>query len=413
MRLVFHVDVNSAFLSWEATRRVANGEPDLREIPSAIAGDREARRGVILAKSVPAKAYGITTGEPLAAALRKCPGLVTAPPDFALYVRMSRAFVEICEKYAPVVEKFSIDECFLDMTGTERVYPDPVETAHKIKDEIRDTLGFTVNIGIGENKLCAKMASDFTKPDRVHTLFSEEIAAKMWPLPVDELFTVGEATAARLRRAGISTIGALAAVDEGTLSGIFGEKTGRHLWRYANGIDDAPVSAEREEAKGYSNSTTLPEDVTDYAAADAVLLALADSTAMRLRADEAKAWCVSVQIRTGDFVNRSHQRKLAAPTDITAEIYQVSAALLRELWNGKTPLRLLGVTLTDIDRQGTEQLTLFPDAARERGKRLDAAVDAVRRQFGSDAIRFGGAVTGVAKKHRAKMDMEKESEGRP
>ena len=249
MRLIFHVDVNSAFLSWEATRRVANGESDLREIPSAIAGDREARRGVILAKSVPAKAYGVTTGEPLAAALRKCPALVTAPPDFALYVRMSRAFVKICEKYAPVVEKFSIDECFLDMTGTERVYPDPVATAHKIKDEIRDTLGFTVNVGIGENKLCAKMASDFTKPDRVHTLFAAEIPEKLWPLPVEELFTVGEATAARLRRAGISTIGTLAAVDEKTLCGLLGEKTGRHLWRYANGIDESPVSDVREEGE--------------------------------------------------------------------------------------------------------------------------------------------------------------------
>ena len=183
-RLIFHVDVNSAFLSWEAARRVADGEPDLRLIPSAIGGDRDKRTGVILAKSIPAKKFGVTTGEPVAMALRKCPQLVLAKPDFALYTRNSKAFIAICRRFAPVVEQVSIDECFLDMTGTGLLYPDPIAIAHTIKDTIFSELGFTVNVGIAPNKLLAKMASDFEKPNKVHTLFADEIPQKLWPLPV-------------------------------------------------------------------------------------------------------------------------------------------------------------------------------------------------------------------------------------
>ena len=274
-RLIFHVDVNSAFLSWEATRRVANGEADLRLIPSAIGGDRESRRGIILAKSSPAKAYGIQTGEPVASALRKCPQLYLAPPDFHLYHTSSQAFVKILCKYAPVVEQFSIDECFLDMSGTARLYPDPIAIAEVIKNEIRDTLGFTVNVGIGSNKLLAKMASDFEKPDRVHTLFQHEIEEKMWPLPVRALFGVGSATADRLVGARIATIGSLAKTDSNRLHAMFGTKMGDYLLRSANGIDDAPVLAESEEAKGYSNSTTLAKDIVSIEEAHKVLLSLA------------------------------------------------------------------------------------------------------------------------------------------
>ena len=236
-KLIFHVDVNSAYLSWEAARRVANGEPDLRLIPSAIGGDPEKRTGVILAKSIPAKQFQITTGEPVGLALRKCPDLVLAKPDFKLYVQCSRAFLAVCKKYAPVVEQVSIDECFCDFDNTERIYPDPLELACRIKDEIRDTLGFTVNVGISENKLLAKMASDFEKPDKVHTLYQREIAEKMWPLPVGELFTVGKATAERLTRARVRSIGDLARTDLETLTRMFGPRLGGHLHRYANGID--------------------------------------------------------------------------------------------------------------------------------------------------------------------------------
>ena len=172
-RLIFHVDVNSAFLSWEAAKRVKMGLPDLRDIPSCIGGDPSKRTGIVVAKSIPAKKYGIQTGEPMAMAFRKCPNLVAVPSDFELYDKCSRAFKKICGSYAPVMESFSIDEVFLDMTGASYIYPDPVATAHELKDKIRTELGFTVNIGISTNKLLAKMASDFEKPDKVHTLFPE------------------------------------------------------------------------------------------------------------------------------------------------------------------------------------------------------------------------------------------------
>ena len=408
-RLIFHIDVNSAFLSWEAVRRVAKGEPDLRLVPSAIGGDREKRRGVILAKSIPAKKYGVKTGEPIAAALRKCPELILAKPDFGLYTRASRAFVEILKKYAPVVEQFSIDECFLDMSGTELIYPDPVATAYKIKDEIRDTLGFTVNVGIGENKLCAKMASDFEKPDKVHTLFPNEITEKLWIMPAGELFSVGASTAEKLRRHGIMTIGDIARCDERVLCSIFGEKQGTHLHRYANGIDNSPVSEEAEDAKGYSISTTLEADITAYEDGDSVLLSLCDSVAARMRADGVSAYCICVSIRTSEFVNRSHQKKLSVSTDITEEIYKVSVQLMRELWNGKTPLRLIGVGLSDIDRGDAVQLSLFDnDDGREKKRKVDKAVDDIRRRFGMDTIKRGGAGHDVGKKFRAKAEIERE-----
>lgn len=390
-RLIFHVDVNSAFLSWEAARRVKAGEPDLRLIPSAVGGDQSKRTGVILAKSIPAKKYGVTTGEPVSMALRKCPALVLARPDFSLYERCSAAFMDICREYAPVVEKYSIDECFLDMTGTSLIYKDPVGTAHEIKDRIRDTLGFTVNVGVGSNKLLAKTASDFTKPDRVHTLFESEIAKKLWPLPVGELFSVGGATRERLAGAGIRTVGELAAFPLLRLKALLGEKQGALLHDYSNGVDDSPVSDRKEDAKGYSVSTTLEADITSEEGASKVLLALADSVTARLRADNAKACCVGVTIRGADFKDRSHQLSLMLPTDITSEVYSVSRELFLELWDGVTPLRLLGIALTNIARGEPEQASLFDDGAREKARSMDRAVDTIRSRFGEGSISLGFA----------------------
>lgn len=390
-RLIFHVDVNSAFLSWESARRVSEGKADLRLIPSAVGGDPESRTGVILAKSIPAKKYGVKTGEPISAALRKCPTLVLARPDFRLYESCSRAFMDICREYAPVVEKFSIDECFLDMTGTGLIFPDPIATAHEIKDKIRARLGFTVNIGIGENKLTAKMASDFEKPDKVHTLFASEIESKLWRLPVRELYSVGQSTAARLESAGISTIGALAKCDIDSICGLIGAKAGRQLHDYANGIDDSPVSAEVSAAKGYSVSTTLSEDITNRENALGVLLELTDSVCMRMRADGVLCTCAAVSLRTASFKNRSHQRSLDEATDITSEIYEIAKRLLDELWDGHTPLRLLGVALTGLTREQNIQLTLFPDEdaerQREKSRLLDRTVDSIRSRYGSETIR--------------------------
>lgn len=405
-RLIFHVDANSAFLSWEATRRVARGEPDIRLIPSAISGDPERRTGVILAKSIPAKKFGIKTGEPVAMALRKCPDLFLARPDFELYERSSKAFMDICREYAPVVEKVSIDECFLDMSGTHRIYPDPVAIAHIIKNRIRDELGFTVNVGIGNCKLLAKMASDFEKPDKVHTLYQTEIRQKMWPLPVGDLFSVGGATADKLRKAKIMTIGDLATAELARVQKIVGVKGGKMIHDYANGIDPSPVLSEPEEAKGYSISTTLEEDVRKAEQAHAVLLALADSVTARIRADGAKAYCVAVTIRSNDFKNRSHQRSLHNPTDISKEVYQISKELFGELWDGVTPLRLFGIALTNITREETAQLSLFPDENRDKARRLDKAYDAINSKFGAATIMRGSSMQSkvdVGKKYKAQM----------
>ena len=389
-RVVFHIDVNSAFLSWEATRRVKQGMNDLRLVPSAIGGDRETRTGVILAKSIPAKKYGVKTGEPVGMALKKCPSLILAHPDFSLYEASSKAFMDICREYTPTLEKFSIDECFLDMSGMDKIYPDILAVAREIKDRIKTELGFTVNIGVGSNKLLAKMASDFEKPDKVHTLFDYEIEEKMWHLPVRELFSVGESTAQKLERSYIRTIGELARMDVAVVKSILGVKAGEHLHNYANGIDDSPVLENRERAKGYGNSITLEYDVKSFSDAYKILLALSDSTAARMRADGMKARCVSVSIRDIDFNDKSHQKRLSASSDITTEIFSVCQSLINELWDTKKPLRLLGVTLSDVTDEDDIQLSIFDSDKKDKERAIDKTVDSIRNKFGKDTIVRGG-----------------------
>ena len=411
-KLIFHVDVNSAFLSWEAARRVSLGEDDIRLIPSAIGGDREKRTGVILAKSIPAKKFGIKTGEPVAMALRKCPDLFLARPDFHLYEESSKAFMDICREYAPVVEKYSIDECFLDMSGTHKLYPDPVAIAHTIKDKIRDTLGFTVNVGIGDCKILAKMASDFEKPDKVHTLFRSEIPQKMWPLPIRDLFSVGASTAEKLEKARIKTIGDLANTPLDRVQKIVGVKLGKQIHDYANGIDDSPVLEAPEEAKGYSISTTLEEDIVTKEQAYKVLLALSDSVTARIRAENVKAYCVAVSIRSNDFKTKSHQKKLTDPTDISSEVYTLCKQLFSELWDGFTPLRLIGVALTDLTKEDQAQISLFPDERKERSRRLDKAYDAINQKYGSATIQRGTSLKSnlrVGKKYQAQLEQKDKS----
>ena len=409
-RLIFHIDVNSAFLSWEAARRVARGEEDIRLIPSAIGGDRDKRTGVILAKSIPAKKYGIKTGEPVGMALNKCPSLFLAKPDFRLYQKCSSAFIEICKKYAPAVEQYSIDECFLDMTGTQRIYPDPLEIAYRIKDEIRDTLGFTVNVGVGPNKLLAKMAGDFEKPDKVHTLFHDELEKKFYPLPVRDLFSVGASTAEKLQRVNIKTIGQLAALKLEDIQALVGNKFGTHLFEASRGIDNSPVESEPHESKGYSNSVTLEENVVTTERANAILLALCDSVCARMRADGMKTTCVAVTARSESFKNTSRQRTLDSATDITSEIYTVAKSVFAALWDRRTPLRLLGVSLTGITDGEDVQLSFFSesnDEKREKSRRVDRAMDEIRSKFGTDKLMRGttcGAHLTVGKKHSAQIE---------
>ena len=389
-KVIFHVDANSAFLSWTAAYKVkVLGETtDIRDIPSVVAGDKASRHSIILAKSTPAKKYGIQTGEPLFQALEKCPDLVIVPPDYGLYVEASRHFVEMLRQFSPAVEQYSIDEAWVDMTGTERIWGAPRLAAEKMRQRINEELGFTVNIGISTNKLLAKMAGDFEKPNKVHTLFPEEIPEKMWPLPVRELFLVGSATATKLKTIGVYTIGDLAKADLGVLRKKLG-KHGETIWHFANGRNADIVTPEPVENKGYGNSTTTAQDVETRDAAYQVLLSLCETVAMRMRKDGKCGSCISVHLRTHEFKHFSHQTMLAGATNITGELFRAVCRVFDEAWDG-TPLRQLGVQVTRLSAQPYQQYDLFSDLSPrqyERKLRLDETVDSLRDKFGEDIIR--------------------------
>ncbi len=388
-KIIFHIDVNSAFLSWEAVHRLRDlGETvDLREMDSAVGGDIAKRHGIILAKSTSAKKYKVQTGEPITEALRKCPHLVLVPPNHGLYKEYSNAFMEILRQYSPTVEQYSIDEAFVDMTGMELLFGEPVEAAYKIKKQIYDELGFTVNIGIASNKLLAKMASDFEKPDKVHTLFSHEIEEKMWTLPVGELFFVGKSTEKKLHTLGIKTIGQLAKSDRELLRSHL-KKHGEVIWDFANGIDVSDVTSKPAENKGYGNSTTIPFDVKDAQTAKTVLLSLAETVSARLRENAAKIEVISVQIRYSDLTRNSHQCVLESGTNVTDEIYQTACRLFDEFWDG-TPIRLLGIQTSKISEEGDyRQMNLFENEEKhEKLQKLDQAMDQIRNRFGQNAVK--------------------------
>lgn len=386
--IIFHIDVNSAFLSWEAVYRLAHkgGVLDLRQIPSAVGGDVTLRHGIILAKSIPAKICGVKTGESIPEAKRKCPGIMLVPPNYNLYEECSAAFMDILRDYSDVVEQYSIDEAFVDMSTSCHLFGSPEETAAKIKDRIRHELGFTVNIGVSDNKLLAKMASDFRKPDMVHTLYQREIQEKMWPLPVSELFFVGRATAKKLFSIGIKSIGDLAVSDPVWLRSIL-KKQGEIIWGFANGIDLSPVLSHPAQNKGYGNSTTTPFDVTDIETANRVLLALAETVGSRLRSDGVKIWVVSVGIRYTDLSYFSHQKILDSPTDLTAVIYSVAKKLFPELWNGR-PIRHLGVHTSRAENDSPgRQISLFDELDYEKLAVMDRTVDSIRERFGADSVK--------------------------
>jgi len=390
-RIIFHVDANSAFLSWSAAYRVkVLGEAeDLRDVPSVVAGDKESRHSIILAKSTPAKKYGIQTGEPLFQALEKCPKLRIVEPDYGLYVEASRHFVDMLRQFSPDVEQYSIDEAWVDMSGTRRLYGDPRLAAEQMRRRIFEELGFTVNVGISTNKLLAKMAGDFEKPNKVHTLFPEEMEQKLWPLPVRDLFLVGAATERKLKQMGIYTIGDLAHTEEQLLRRKLG-KHGQTIWHYANGRNADLVTPEPAENKGYGNAVTTPRDVTDYDYAYQVLLSLCETVAMRMRKDGKCGSCVTVHLRNHAFVYCTHQKMLHGATNITSELFAAACEVFHEAWDGQTPLRQLGVQVSRLSREPYQQYDLFSGISPERYEkklRLDEAVDALRDKYGEDVIR--------------------------
>ena len=398
-RIVFHIDVNSAYLSWTAVEQLKNGaETDIRTIPAIIGGNQESRHGVVLAKSLPAKKFGIRTGEPVANAFRKCASLHMEPPDHKLYHEYSSEMMTFLRTYTPDIEQVSVDECYMDFTGISGRFTSPVSGALEIKNRIYEKFGFTVNIGISTNKLLAKMASDFEKPDRVHTLFPEEIKVKMWPLPVWELYMAGQSSVETLQKLEIRSIGDLAQADPEILE-LHLKSHGRKLWEFANGIDNSEVITEKVEAKGIGNSTTLSKDAVTEEEAKKVLLGLAESVGARLREAEQKAGMLSVEIKYYNFETASHQRQIPKPTNSDTVIYHTAVGLFRELWT-KAPIRLLGIRSSKLVKQDEpEQMTIFDipvrsseetDTARdEKQKKLDRALDEIKKKYGRDAVRRG------------------------
>ncbi len=385
--IIFHIDVNSAFLSWEATYRleVLGEELDIRTIPSVIGGSEAERHGIVLAKSTPAKRYDIQTAEPLAHARRKCPNLMIIPPNHSLYIEKSRQFVAFLKQFTPDVEPYSIDEVFCDFTGTEHLYGSPSLWARKLADQIREELGFTVNIGISSNRLLAKMASDFEKPDKVHTLFPEEIPDKMWPLDIRDLFFVGKASEQKLRTLGIHTIGDLARTDKNFLRHHL-KKHGETIWDFAHGIDQGAITKEATpQNKGYGNSITVSYDVTDADTAHMILLSLCETVGARIRADQTYVSVVGVSITDCNFRHTSHQKALTSATNVTYRIYEKVCELFDELWDG-TPIRLLNVFTSRATEEQSFQYSIFDSDKYERLAKLDKAIDSIRDKFGESSV---------------------------
>ena len=374
-RVIFHIDVNSAFLSWTAVQLMQEGREDIRLVPSVVAGDPSDRRSIVTAASMPAKKIGIKTAEPVSMALRRCPGLVIVKGDWEWYGKCSQAFIEICRSYSPVLQQFSIDECFIDMT-MRNWGEDPVEVATRLKDEIQEKLGFTVNVGIGSNKLLAKMASDFEKPDKVHTLWEEEIPEKLWPLNVRNLLWVGRKTEEKLRSYGIHTVGELARISVGSLTKLVGKKFAEQLHESANGIDGSPVETETAEAKSISAERTFANDIGTEKDVDKALFNVTCIVAHRLRRAGMSASCVSVFIKYKDFSTAQKQHQMSQPTDITAVILNEARKLVSEIWEVGSPIRQIGVGVSKLSHQDAVQMSLFEDPKMEFYREWDRKYDA-------------------------------------
>jgi len=393
-RVIMHIDVNSAFLSWQAAYNMQKGDTiDLREVASVVGGSQADRRGIVLAKSMLAKKHGIITGEVLWSARSKCPDLIVVPPNYDLYMKSSNALYELMQDFSPRIQRFSIDEMFLDYTGMEPHFGNPIEAADKIRERVKSELGFSVNVGVSSNKLLAKMAGDLKKPDMTHTIWPDELE-KMWVLPVEDLFMVGRRTAPKLKAMCIYTVGDLAKADPQRLYKRL-KSFGYLISAYARGLDDTPVhSGKYIEVKGMGNSTTMKFDVKDGETACKMLLSLTETVTMRLRAAESCGSVISVEFRGSDLGFYGHQRKISPPTNVTNEVFEVVKQLFYEGWNG-APLRHLGVRVSGLSCDDFVQFTLFDYKYKEKKLALDGAIDCIRGRYGNRAVMRGVFLDGV------------------
>lgn len=391
---ILHVDVNNAFLSWSAIYNLENGYAlDIRTIPSAIGGDEERRAGIILAKSNKAKECGVVTGETIYQAKRKCPNIQIFPTNYKFYKECSDKLYNLLLDYTDKIERFSIDECFLDMT--EFLMGKNLENiAIDINRRVREELKFTVNIGVANNKLLAKMASDFSKPDKIHTLYKNEIPYKMWRLPVGELFMLGRKTVPKLNIIGVKTIGDLAKIDKNELIKMFG-KYGLKLWEYANGIDNSEVNFLPEKPKGIGNSVTLPKDLMNEEEICSVILGLVEQVAYRLRKENMVAGNVTVQLRTKNFMDFSHQGKFLFATCSTKEIYDKSKELFNEMYKRGMQIRLVGIRVGILSEKNKGQVSLFENnIINEKQEKIDKAIDILKEKYGYNSVTRAGEMNG-------------------
>ena len=387
-----HIDVNNAFLSWSAVYYLLKGSKiDIRNTYAVIGGDEKNRSGIVLAKSTPAKSKKIVTGETLYSARKKCPNLKTYPMNYPFYQKMSNKLFSLIRKYTPDIEIASIDECYLDYTKVKNIYKDPLEFAKKIQKEVNDTLKFTINIGIANNKLCAKMASDFSKPNKIHTLYDYEIKEKMWPLPVGELFGVGKKSSEKLQILNINTIKDLATAEPLKLYPYFKNQT-TYLINIANGIDNSQVNSEIIENKGISNEITLPKDIDNCIELDKYLQALSEKVSSRLRKEKKYANVIAIIIKDNKFKRRTHQKKLDNPTNSSIEIYEMAKKILRQMFNDDE-VRLIGIRLDNLTCENIKQISLFQSVDKNiKDEKLDKTLDELKNKYGKDIIKKAGSI---------------------
>lgn len=384
-KIIFHIDVNNAFLSWTAVDLLNKGyKKDIRKIPSIIGGDEEKRHGIVLAKSPVAKKYGVVTAETIYSAKKKCPSLEIFPPNYEMYSKKSRELFEFLGTFTPDMKQFSIDEAFLDMSNMDYIYKDIVELAYNIKDEVKKRFGFTVNVGIGNNNLCAKMASDFEKPDKVHTLFSYEIESKMWPLPVNDLLFVGKNSVKKLNELGIFTIGELAHTEEKVLRPYF-KNMSIDLINRANGIEISNIRDKGLDNKSISVSRTLPKDIIDKKELKEILLEEADEVGRALRKQGCFAKTIAVTFRNSNFFDYSHQDTLDQEINSTIDIYNNAVRIFEVAWRHDY-IRNIGIRLDKLGEKSSVQLDLFSGDKKVKDNKVQDVLDKINDKFGDTCV---------------------------
>ena len=390
-RVILHCDMNGFFASVELLDR-----PDLRDVPMAVSGDPESRHGIILAKNEVAKAYGIVTAETIWQARKKCPALVTVPPHHEKYKYYSKLINEIYLEYTDQVEPFSVDESWLDVTASQKLFGSGKEIADEIRRRVREKYELTLSAGVSFNKIFAKMGSEYKKPDATTVISRENFREILWPLDIGELFFVGGATAGKLRKCGIETIGDLANSDRSMVSGLLG-RHGGEIHDYANGLDETPVLRfdQRAKAKSVGHNFTFSRDLQGEEDIKKAVMSISSEVASRLRKNHMKAFGVKVDIKNRALKVISRQTQLTNPTNLTDVISETAVDIIRSSWNINEPIRMLSITGINLcDEDQAEQLSLFAseNIRTEQGEKVERTMDDIRKKFGSDAISFAGTM---------------------